>query len=311
MNSMTHPDTEQLSDYLQEPAADRFSDIRLHLMQCHVCRSQASLISEIRNNLENIRAEQDANMSEQDSELAELIANQTIEQYVDDSLDPKTAVQVRKTIENNPRALKMALHYASHSASMSRQEDVGLRSTSRDVVTQSGSTQQQGIAGMFRQWISARIPLWMTVPVAAVAAGIFAVVILPQTTQFAQGPTVVAYQDNPTIQFRRMEPTPGIGFFANADKIVKPYQSATARVMDKDKLELVWPEVEGAVSYTLHVKIHRMGEYVSVDKITTKQNQAQFTRLQQDAGQRYVWSLSGKTQDGAMFSTKGGFVINN
>lgn len=135
--------------------------------------------------------------------------------------------------------------------------------------------------------------------------------MIPQLELASTKPELIAYQDNPVIQFKREQSLPGIGFFSDANKTVKPYGRIRAGITDNSDIHLSWPSVDNAMSYTMHLKVFVRGQQLSVGKVSTTTTQASFKRVANDSGQRYVWRLNGKTANGKLFSTKGGFVIND
>lgn len=312
MNSSNHPDAEQLSAYLAEPTANRFSQLRMHLLDCHDCRSELDFLSALKEHLPGLNTETYQQSLGSSDDFSRMVDRQEIEQFVDGKLDDESGGYMQNILRENGQALKMALHYASHSACMKRElgENRKAESITEQHLANSTTTWSQ-TKRKFHQWLTTRLPFWLTIPIGASMAGLLIIALLPQSTQIARTETVVAYQDNPVIQFRKSKELPGIGFFSNANKFTKPYDNINVVVKNKSVVEISWPAVAKAVAYTLNLKQFKKGQQVLVDKVTTAENHASLRRLDNDAGQRYIWHLQGKTTDGNLFSAKGGFVIQN
>ena len=312
MSSILHPDTDQLTAYMLEPTGGKSRQISLHLIECRDCRTQLKLITELREHMQDINTEQFKESIKTDADFVDMLDKHKIEEYIDARLDEDSAMQVRHKLLDNTQALKAALHYASHSACMER--GLSTMSDSMSSVESANPSHlkpgsQEGVMSRMKHWLHSRVPLWLTIPATAALAGVLSITVLPHGLQFAQNPSIIAYQDNPVIQFRQGKALPGMGFFSNANKQAQPYDGIVANVLDKNVIQLQWPEVQGATSYTIHLKIFKMGQQISVGRLTTTQHQASFKRADQDTGYRYVWSLHGKTGAGELFSTKGGFII--
>lgn len=310
MSSMNHPDTEQLTAYLADPAAEDYRRLRMHLMTCGDCRALAGLLANLRENLHEIETEQYQQMISQNNELGEMLHARLIEKYVDGSLHESDQQRVSDMLRKDGQAMKAAMHYAGHSAGMQR--TLGVTPAEHpESIRPLKPVAKPGLLTMLRQWLVVRMPVWMTVPVSAALAGVLTVALTPSITPETEKYSIVAYQDNPVIRFKGAQDLPGIGFFSSANKTAKPYGRIGAAISGDRTIRLSWPAVDGALSYTMHLKMFDMGRQVSVGKVTTSSTEAGFERLANDAGRRYVWSLSGRTRTGELFSTKGGFVIHS
>lgn len=314
MSSMNHPDTGQLNAYLQNPMGSDYRQLRLHLAVCADCREQVQLLDELQTHLPAIEAELYQQNIASNSELHDALHSQLIEKYIDGQLEPADRLPITELLKNNPQAMKAAMHYASHSARMQRvmgdSSGAMLAEQSR-APGKSGRSSSPGLLTSLRHWLEIRLPVWLTVPTAAALAGVLSIVMIPQIELATSQPTVVAYQDNPVIQFKRTENLPGIGFFSDANKMVKPYDRIKASLAGDRIIELSWPKVENAINYTMQLKAIINGRQISVGQVITTSTQAAFKRMANDSGQRYVWHLNGKTDKDELFSTKGGFVISD
>lgn len=164
---------------------------------------------------------------------------------------------------------------------------------------------------VLRQWMEIRTPVWLTVPATAIMASLLSLVLIPLADLDRGKYDIIAYQDNPVIQFKSAQALPGIGFFSAANTTSKPYGEIKANLSNENTIRLLWPTVDDAVSYTMQLKLFADGKQTSVGSVTTASTLAMFKRADRDAGHRYIWKLSGKTSTGKLFSAKGGFVINS
>ena len=314
MSSMNHPDSEQLNAYIQDPLGDDYRQLRLHLVACVDCRQQVDLLSNLKTNLLEIEGEQYQHAVSQNDELHEVLQTQLIEKYIDGQLNKGEQQRVRGIIKENTQAMKAAMHYASHSARMQREVDGdagSLAVAEANYHAGYNKSTKPGILTILRRWLAIRSPLWLAVPTTAAIASLLSIVLIPQLNSGSEKISVVAYQDNPVIQFKRTQDLPGIGFFSGANKTTRPYDRITANIFDNNTIQLSWPRVDNAVSYTMQLKIFTNGQQVSVGKFTTTTTQASFRRAANDSGHRYIWGLTGKTGAGELFSAKGGFIINS
>ena len=310
MTTSNHPELEQLNAFARQPHGEEFRQLRLHLVTCRDCRKQVSMLAEMHDLLPGVQAKDlDMAISNDDS-FSQALHNQQIERYVDGQLDDGEKQAVAAMLGRNGQALKAALHYASHSAKMASQVDRAA-SGEQGVKAVRAAAGDKGLIALLYRCLTFRSPFWLTVPATAVLAGVLSVVLVPQLTFVADKSQVVAYQDNPVIQFKRSEDLPGIGFFSSADKTSQPYRNITVKEIDSKSLHLSWPKVDNAMSYTMQLKIFSNGQQMLVDTVTTADEHARLKRAANDHGVRYVWHLTGKTGKGELFSTKGGFVIKS
>ncbi len=303
MSITNHPDTEQLNAYIRNPAADDYRQLRLHLMKCTDCRSEVDLLMNLQNHFAELADENPQEMMIDSDDANGILHAQMIKNYIDGQLDERQKQQLVNMLKDNTYAMKSALHYAGHSENMNRAIDKGDGSGI-------GRNTSDGLLNMLGSWVSARMPVWLAVPVTAVMAGVLTVVMIPQFGNMTSKHSIVAYQDNPVIQFKRTQNLPGIGFFSSANKTAQPYGKMNVTLSHGQMVKLHWPEVNDAEKYTVHLKIFKSGKQLSVGKQTTSKTQATFKREAGDTGHRYVWNLSGKTRTGQLFSTKGGFIID-
>ncbi|MDH5445344.1 MAG: hypothetical protein OEY52_07290 [Gammaproteobacteria bacterium] len=296
MNTTHHPDADQLNNYICDPGSNEFRQVRLHLMECIDCRAEVDMLMNLKSNLGSI------NIPSIDAGNKQALDLDMLDRHLNSELNATEQQQLEDIIKKEPQAMKSALHYVSHRVSM----DKGTVDTNWTQPQHSGSR----FSDLFKSWFSVKWPVWMSVPITAIAASVFTIMLVPLPVNMTGSPAVIAYQDNPVIQFKKEQTLPGIGFFSGANKTAQPYGKLKVTLQGENTALLHWPEVENAESYTMHLKIYKQGRQISAGKHTTSKPQAKFTRVPGDTGHRYVWNLSGKTSNGQLFSAKGGFIID-
>ncbi|MGB5396794.1 MAG: hypothetical protein WBN96_06560, partial [Gammaproteobacteria bacterium] len=271
----------------------------LHLAQCQACRDEVAALTAVdRFYPELEHATDDA-------------AQQLICDYVDDRLAPQARAEAVALIHNDDSALKAALHYASHAASMSaalgeRDTEQGQQHTPAAAKT-TGTT---GVFSMLGRWLDLRAPLWAVVPATAFAVALLAVSLQTYMSGSHGSYQVASYQDNPVIQFRKNEDLPGIGFFSKADRSTTAYNNVQVEVLDANRIRIDWPQVANALQYSLRLQMFNQNQKLPLGEISTRLPTATFTTAELSSGRRYEWILSGKTTDDKTFYASGGFVIN-
>lgn len=313
MATSTHPQAEELDAYTRDPGLEDYRQLRLHLAVCPDCRQQVDILTSLQRNLHEIQARRFAEAVSEDGAFSHIMDEQLIERYVDGELEAEQRDSVAGYINDNAMAMKAALHYASHGNQMK----IAFEKDGGEIYRK--DTHSRGPVGLENSntsrssrfhCLKLRYPVWLTVPLTAVCAGLLTAVILPQTRLVETPTMVVAYQDNPVMQFRKAVSAPGIGFFSGATKTSRPYANITVRPLN-GALSISWPKVDKAESYTMQLKIFIEGKQLLLDTIKSTGNSATFKRAANDSGHRYVWKLTGKTRNGDLFSSRGGFIISS
>lgn len=301
---MEHPEPQELKAYLARTDAAEFAQLRMHLALCQDCRTELAIL------------DQAAELTNQDELVDSAEQEQLIANYVLGNLDKSEASEVAAMLQNDPRALKAALHFATHHAEMApgldHLKNHSKQATQPDVVS---SQQTDSLYSRFRQWFQWRTPVWVAVPASLVMAGLFSVGLVnmglvPQLASGQKQFVVATYQDNPVIRFQLKQQQPGIGFFANAGQLSKPFSRLDVQLLNNHKLILSWPAVEKAAGYQLQLHLMQNGKRIIIEQVKTRQTSAEVNRAAEDSGQRYAWQLSGETTDGKLFTVEGGFVIH-
>lgn len=313
MNNIRHPDAEDIIAYLENPQAEVFTDICLHLAHCEDCRHQAENLSDIEKTIKREGAALFRHGVNSNPELKQAEAQHQIEGFVDQQLEGEAKSAVESLIAREPQALKAALHYASHSAAMERELEQQtstpqLRQSTEPSRSQTGTAVTTGWQERIRHWLNPSV--WVAVPVTALATAVLVINLAPLLNATGNM-TVASYQDNPVIQFHDKDQLPGIGFFTDAFNVIKPFNKVEVSIVDTDSIHFLWPAVDKAISYTFKLQVIDNGQKVIVAEKTTPKNSIDISGLDTRVDHRYEWILSGKTNDAQKFYTMGGFVINH
>ena len=291
-----HPEIELLKNYLNNSAATEFSEVRLHIAQCSQCRTQ----------VEGLMGLQQVSEQSGDDALSDQ-QHQQIADYIDGRLSETEYQQQKEFLHSNPAAMKAALHYASHKSAMDKSiSDPASVSSSNSV---SGGLWASMLT-KFKALLSLQTSVWLTVPATAALVAILSISLFNQPVSKQSMYSVASYQDNAVIQFSPKNNLPGIGFFVKSNKLSKPYEGLKVSVSDGRRFTIQWPQVPGAIKYSLRLQMFDQGNKIVIGEVTTEKNSAVFSVEPDNIYHRYEWVLSGETQDDRVFFTNGGFVIN-
>lgn len=167
-----------------------------------------------------------------------------------------------------------------------------------------------------------RMPMWVCVPVIAIATSILVFIFLSQTrrdsgqqTQTAQQEktkVILAYQENPKIIISPIKgKTPGIGFFSQSRGETKPFGGLSVQRISNSQYLLTWPPIDGVNLYD--IRVYTPGErgerslVIELKGLQETNVTVDFSSL--EPGQRYSWELDGYLTDGRQFMTSGVFVV--
>lgn len=290
---MNHPDLAQLWEYLEGPQASDQAATLDHLIDCAHCRTRVARLTTLQNRVQQQLPQLRAM---EGSEADALEIARWVDGAAGISHDPRL---------KNPAWLKAALHYAVHRSAL--QCDLPQAQTPpRAAPAASGLSFLQRMTQLFT-W---RLPLW--IPAATAAALAWATLGLPLLTT-DQGSAhmlpLATYQDAPVMHFRPAAAQPGMGFFAAANSVERPFTGVQVTRPQARTLELRWPPVENATEYrvTLYRVTNQRSEVVAQQ--TPASAHAVFNDFDFTANRRYEWEISGSTRDGSTFSANGGFAI--
>jgi len=313
MSNSSHPHIEQLKDYLSDPSLPDSRELRLHLAQCPSCRASVNTLSVMARHLEQVRSDEYHNSTESDPDLVNMLEDQLIEQFVDGRLSGAEQQLVQTRIAEQPMALKAALHYTTHSAAMERELKDRQQSSRADETRTSRFSSKQVIKFMwtaFKTWFSYRSPAWITIPATALATGLLIFTLLAFNQSVTPAVTVASYRDNSVLELQPQQGTPGLGFFTSAQKKVMPFGNVRIAYIGKETIKLSWPAVPQTKSYTMRLGAFANGTKITLAEKTTTDPTVTFQGLEIIFGRRYVWELSGETENSESFVAKGGFVFD-
>ena len=301
-----HPNAEQLSYYMESPESREHKDIRIHLMACKNCRSRIDKLAQLELDIKHY-APRFAPLTDLNEDK-----EQAIERYIDGHLDEVQGMQVQQRIHNDHDALKSALHYAVHSAAMSKNIDT-MNINPANIAPAAANAKGGAITGLLHRLIQSLqwpTPAWVVAPaslaVAALISYTFTASMMVATQQL---PRIAAFQDNATISFQQAGvPAGSIGFFHGAQTRSEPFTGIDITVIDKKNLTLQWQPIANATQYNVEIYINRNGERIMVTQQDTDATHVTLNNIELLDGKHYEWQLSGKTQDGLQFQTRGDFI---
>jgi hypothetical protein len=307
-----HPTRDILLAYLEDAEQAQFADVRLHIATCSDCRGTLQQLNNLQHTLKTTGPYQNR-LETISPQLASALQRQTIERYVDGDLSPPENAAAKQLLQDEPAALKAALHYASHSAANSHLSTAHLTNTNSTVTEPATTRTRSGISLLeqLKKLLEFKPPVWISVPATAAAVFAITLAVMPQWTDSTSAQfTVAAYQDKPVIHFQAADQLPGIGFFNKARRSTENFGPMEIQYNDHQELALHWPAVPNATSYHLALYLIGEGQKITVQEMDITTNQATITAFKAQSGKRYEWTLNGETGDARSFYTSGGFVIN-
>ncbi len=289
-----------------------YENILDHLASCEKCRDQITIINALQNEWSQLSHQSSLTEDQQ----------QMICDYLDGLLQTDEAEKAKVLINNQPDAMKAALHYQSHVDSMGAHLS---RKVSRKVSRKQGAHQAEHSTrhtqGTFftdlwsyaSQFFSIRLPVVYTIT--ATVALFIAVFFLTLSPALQRNQTVIAaYQDNPTIQFTAKNKLPGVGFFSQSGNTSKPFEDIRVELVAMNTVKISWPEVDGAELYKMRIQVFNQGKKTLLKESSTQTNHTTFQMEGEpqliNHNRRYEWVLYGNTADDRMFYASGGFVIS-
>ena len=309
---MIHYSKEQLTEYLEQPDSESYTDIRKHLLECSQCRH---LVAEIIH-AQTLLEEQAGQLSKTSTPLSE--ADQTLlNKYLNKEFSEAKRKEMRQRIQQDPKLLKASLHQLSHSAHMNKNQrkwaeqsqKTNRRSMDRYLSGSHESPQWFALSNLWQRLSQWQLPVWQ--PALAMSLMIVAVSWLnfsgsdPQIAQFDQSGQLTWTQPGTAA--------PGMGFFNQAGEIVTEFGPMTIKLQRK-QLMFSWPAVTGASSYHIQVEQMIQGQPEIVGQASSDQSTVAITLNQVQFQQQYRWTLSGEITDDSQqpvrtFATQGQFLL--
>ena len=245
-----------------------------------------------------------------DYDVAEEDTADRIALYVDGRLSSEQSDEVQMLLQRDKRAMKSALHYALHAHASDNQVAPALQKSGGGAWSRFLGNCRQVWSGL-QVW---RAPVWISVPIAAVALVTLSFMFAPALLQQKSGPVFVTYQDDPVVYFRHaQQQIPGIGFFTAARDSQQSYQGVSVSGT-ASHLSIRWPAVDNAEKYTVSIYQTGADKRTLLGQMTTVTTEAEFAfnrdlpRLEKN--RRYEWEIQGPAGKGMNFFTQGGFVLN-
>ena len=294
---MNHPDLAQLWEYLEGPQAAAQIATLDHLIECAACRTRAARLAALQSRVQESLPRLGATVHAQTDAL-------DVARWVDGAAGNSHDMALDPRLQN-PAWLKAALHYAVHRSALQR-DLPEVHTTPRAAQAKPSTSFLQNLTTL----LTLRMPVW--IPAAAAAALMWAVLGLQwlPTGETTAALPLASYQDAPVMRFQSANAAqPGMGFFAAANIVERPFTGVQLTRPQPRTLELRWPPVENAVEYRVTLyRISNQGSEVIVEQ-TPASTQAVFNDFDFTANRRYEWEISGSTRDGSKFRANGGFAI--
>ena len=213
-----HPSSEQLCSYMESPESRTHGDIRRHLMSCSECRLRIDNLSQLEMDIKHYVPRFAAEYNFADD------AEQRVEQFIEDQYSGEQNQAMEEQIKSDPDSLKSALHYAVHSAAMSKNLET-MHNTpvvaAASSTTTSATTSNQGgfhqLLNRIKQSLQWPMPAWTLAPASFAVAALISFVLVLNPAHQQQTVQIATYQDNAMITFERAGlPSGSIGFFHDA-----------------------------------------------------------------------------------------------
>lgn len=315
-HSNTHPTRDTLLAYLEDADQAQFANVRLHIATCSDCRGTLQQLNSLQQTIKTTGPYHNRLETVSD-QLASALQQQTLERYIDGELSAPETITVKQMLQDDPAALKAALHYASHSAANANLPAAHLTNTTSTVTnnatnpTISRAKSRVSYLEQLKKLLEFKPPVWISVPATAAVVFAISLAIMPQWTDSTSAQfTVATYQDKPVIHFQAADQLPGIGFFNKARRSTENFGPMDIQYNDQHQLALHWPAVPNATNYHLALYLIGEGQKITIQEMDIAINQATITAFKAQSGKRYEWTLNGETRDSRSFYTSGGFVIN-
>lgn len=303
MNTRKHPEPELLMAYQQNPEAEQYAHIALHLAQCSQCRHQLSTSARLKELYPAI-----------DSTHISAAQQQVVDELLYGDISNPALEKNRDSIRNNPLMLKSALH--SLSAKYEAQDNLQqLQPEKPQPVKDHKPDPVQGWLGRMTDYIKVNSNTWLTASITAVVTLTVTLFMMPggdlvnPVTNDGSSVTIASYQDDGQIRFMPRQSMPGIGFFSAAKHGSKPYDNIHIHYVAEDELLIKWAAVQNASAYELTLYRYSQGEKKLLHKEKTVHTSTRVQLKPRPFNQRYEWVLSGTTTDDQSFITSGGFII--
>lgn len=314
----THPNSEQLAGYIESPESSQHTPIRNHLMACDNCRVRVDKLNQLEIDIKHfvprITRQQAVGNDLKDGSYDDLYGSeeQNVERYVDNQLNPEESQSVKQQLDSNPEALKAALHYAVHSAAMSRNIDTSNTNIDSKALKDNNSPNTFGsFFNKLLQYLQWPTPAWAMVPaVLVVATVVSSPLIYLSDSQQTTGVFIAEFQDNPVISYSSADiPKGSIGFFHDAKSSTEPFSGMDIIVTPNQKLDFNWQAIPKAKSYQFKVYEFNDGQKRELATLISNEPSASPDSIAWENEKHYQWQISGVTQNGLQYTTSGDFIF--
>jgi len=309
----SHPEMEQLIEYIKNINSCNEGSLCLHLAECENCRRHTEIISLLMQHLPVLSAS-----------MINIEQHNMIIDFIAGNIDRNKLKDIRLSIINDPKMLQAALYYASHSNAMNH--EIENKDTHRMQIA--GKSENNTLLikmikksmDVLMKWlyvISGKLSnlKWLKSKYFYVTAIIiFAVFIILLRSSFFTAEKkntlfAVSYQDNPVIEFKDADLSPVTDSFAQ-----KNFNTVTVNVINDKKIKISWPEIKHVSEYTIRLQQNRNGKIVLLQRHSVSHPYSIFdfsatNRRILETGKRYEWILSGRTDANKSYYAKGGFVL--
>ncbi len=307
-----HPTMEQLVEYIKNTSSCNEEALCLHLAECEDCRRHAEIISLLIQHLPALSGS-----------MINIEQNNLIIDFIAGGTDKDKLKEIRLSIINDAETLQPALYYASHSNALNR--EVENKGVYRRQIT--GNKENNTLLiKMIRKSIDALMK-WLNIIngklsnwkwlkskyfYVAVIVIFILLIILAQASFFSakKKPALfaVVYRDNPVIEFTDNS--------VQKNKDIKIFNTVRVSVISGGKIKISWPEIKHVGEYTIQLQQNSNGKIVLLQRHRVSYPSAIFNfsttnKSVLQAGRRYEWVLSGRTDTNKNYYTKGGFVLMN
>ena len=232
-----HPATDSLLDYIENPQAQNFTELRYHLLGCAYCRDKVHVYSSISNLLPSLAVSLPQASEQLPDSLVELLNNNTAKD-----------AQLAAIFSDKPELIRTALSYLSNKKQMNHGESVQLESNFIE-------PKQKNSFELFHRLLNFKFPVWLNIPISATAILIFVIVLNSSNTQLSNGKSFVAsYQDTDHAMLSDAKQSiPGRGFFNQTKTESIPFANVNISLNSENQLNFSWQKIPEVKNYALEI----------------------------------------------------------
>jgi len=295
MNTIMHPEIEELAEYLEQPENDRWMSLREHLSECSECRKQVSLLQQslkqFNSHLEGLR---------ENTQMQHLSENEIIK-YCTSFGRKNVDTKITEHIEQCDKCRYRALSYQHKNNTKTHDDKLShsLQETKIESVPDKLVVQQR--ASKLYQSIAA-------VVVVFTLAALLPYIYYDSEKLDEENNVIAAFTNNQRLQF--FEGEQGSRSFMG-QKIVagKEFEEPRFSLDDKQNLKITWQKVENSTRY--NVKVFSDSDRVKdpIVNLQTQDTSVQVSNIFLERNRIYYWEISGVTNDNRQFLVDGGLVM--